>query len=110
MTEADRRLAALAAAVARERAAGLLARHGAPGAADAAAHARTLADAPRADRLRALAAALAGGGAAPAHHRAEAADQERPRVAAILAAVATGVPGAGAAALLVRLCRERLAR
>jgi hypothetical protein len=108
VTDADRRLAALAATLARERAGALLARLGAPGASEAAAHARTLGEAPRSERLRALADALAQAGPGEPVERGAAAVAERPRVAAILGAVRSGVARPGASGILVRLCRERL--
>jgi len=59
VTASERRLAAVAAALAPDRAARLCARLAGPRAAPAVAAARALAALPRAERLRALAAALA---------------------------------------------------
>jgi hypothetical protein len=108
VTEADRRLAVLAAALARERAAALVLRLATPAAADAATHARALAEAPRAERLQALAAALSGSACSLRARGEAAAAAERPRVAALLVSVASGAPAVTAAPVLVRLCRERL--
>jgi hypothetical protein len=104
---ADRRLAALAAALAGDRAPALLSRLATPGTAAAAALAARLAAAPRAERLRALSAELA---VDPREVRARAeaaAADERAAVARLLTALP--VAGTGRAApLLVRLCRERV--
>jgi len=108
VTEADRRLAVLAAALARERAAALVLRLATPAAADAAAHARALAEAPRAERLQALAAVLSGSARSLRARGEVAAAAERPRVAAVVAAVTAGSPALSAAPVLVRLCRERI--
>jgi hypothetical protein len=111
VTDADRRLAALAAALLRERAPALLARLGSPGTPALAAHARDLASAPRAERLRALGGALEPAlGRAAARAAVTAAGAERPRVADLVDALAAGTVPRGAAPVLVRLCRERLAR
>jgi hypothetical protein len=111
VTDADRRLAALAAALLRERAPALLARLAAPDSTALVALARDLASAPRAERLRALGGALEPPRSTAASRAAvAAAAAERPRVAAVLGALATGLALRGAAPVLVRLCRERLAR
>ena len=110
MTEADSRVVALAAALARERAGALLSRLGTPGAADARAEGARLAASPRAGRLRALSAALSPPAAPPGAARARAlaiASLERPRIARIVVAAADRSAEPGAAAVLVRLCRER---
>jgi hypothetical protein len=109
VTEADLRVATLAALFAPASAAALLGRIGAS-ASSAVAHASRLAGAPRRVRLDALAAALRAD--LPACHAAAeaAARLERPRVAALLVALASGAPTPGAAPPLLRLCRERLGR
>jgi hypothetical protein len=69
-----------------------------------------LSSAPRRDRLRALAGALSTD-AGERRSRAEAAAaREGARVAALLRAVASGAPAAGASPVLVRLCREAIGR
>jgi hypothetical protein len=109
MTEADLRVATLAALFAPSSAAALLGRFGAS-APSAVAHASRLAGAPRRVRLDALAAALLADLAA-CHAAAEAAARlERPRVAAVLLALAPGAPTPEVAPALLRLCRERLVR
>lgn len=111
MTARARRVAALAAVFAPSTAGALLARMADPDAADALAGAGALASASRRDRLRALAGALA---ADPELGRARAdgaVASERPRVAALLRAVAAGEPSPpGASPVLVRLCREAIGR
>jgi hypothetical protein len=110
VNDGDRRLVALAALFAPASAQALLGR-AAGGAADLPAQAARLAGAPRRERLRTLAAALAVDTAA-ARRRADVATAlERPRVAAVLRAVAGGAPhGVAVSAPLVRLCRERVGR
>lgn len=110
MTEADRRVASLAAVFAPERAPGLVARLSGAAASEAVRHAERLSAAPREERLRSLSAALAFR-ADPAHAEAAAA-LERPAVAAVLRALLADRSAAdpGASPLLVRLCRERLGR
>ncbi|WP_242356211.1 MULTISPECIES: hypothetical protein [Anaeromyxobacter] len=105
MNPADRLLASLAAAFAPQRAAALLARLGSADLREVRAHAERLAPGSRAERLAALAAALAA-----AHRGAPTppAPAERPRVAEILRAVRRGLPAPTAAPALARLCRERL--
>jgi hypothetical protein len=95
-----RRLAALAAALAPDTAARLLARGPDPG---AAAEATRLARAPRAERLRALSAALVTEGAAGTS-RAPRPSPERARIAAL--AAAPGAPVPDVAPLILRLLRE----
>lgn len=110
MTEADLRVATLAALFAPASAASLLGRIGGAGATSAVAHASQLAGAPRRVRLDALAAALLADRPA-CHAAAEAAARlERPRVAALLLALAAGTPTPEVAPALLRLCRERLGR
>jgi hypothetical protein len=108
VTDGARRVAALAAVLAPARAGALLARLPEAGAPESAA---ALAAAPRQDRLRALAGALA---ADPGEARARAegaAAAERPRIAALLRALAAGEPTAPAASsVLMRLCRETIGR
>lgn len=110
MTDADLRVATLAALFAPASAAALLGRLGGPGAACAVDHAARLALAPRRVRLDALAAALFADAPA-ARAAAEATSRlERPRVAALLRALASGAPTPEVAPALLRLCRERLGR
>jgi hypothetical protein len=110
MTTPVRPVAALAAVFAPERAGALLARMSEPDAADSLLGAAALSAAPRRDRLRALAGALASD-PAECRARAEAAARaERPRVAALLRSVAAGGAGDGASPALVRLCREAIGR
>jgi hypothetical protein len=98
----DTLLCALAAAVAPRRAADWLRRAPAPGSAEAASRLALL---PRAVRLAALAAA-----APPPRRHPTAPAAERPRVAAVLAALASGrAPAPGVSPVLLRVCRERLA-
>ena len=111
MSEAGRRLAIVAAALAGARAGALLARTAGPEGTEVVALARRLAAAPRAERLRALAAELAADPRTARERAAAAAKEERGPGARFLAAVGTGAavaaPGRGAAAI-VRLCRERV--
>lgn len=110
MTARDGKLAALAAAFARERAPALLSRLAGAGAVAAVEAAGRFAAAPRERRLAALAAAMSG----PADGTQGAADAaaalERPRVAAVLRALGAGALLPGASPSLVRLCRERMGR
>ncbi|HEX9307005.1 MAG TPA: hypothetical protein VF894_05905 [Anaeromyxobacter sp.] len=109
MTEADRRLVALAAALAQDRAGPLLSRLATPGASDAVAHAQRLARSTRRERLQALAAALATDHRPARSLAEELAALERPRLARLLRSVAAGTPDAGGASpALLRLCRERI--
>jgi hypothetical protein len=104
----DRRLAALAAAFAGGRAPALLSRLSGPRALAGVKDADRLASAPRRERLAALSAAVS---VEPGRARtsAEAASAlERPRVAALLRAVASGCAAPGASSSLFRLCRERI--
>jgi hypothetical protein len=110
LTPGDRRLSALAALFAPARAPALLARAGGPGAARGVEHAARLASASRRERLAALATAIAVDAGAVRTRAEAAAGLERPRVGALLRALASGAPGTGASAPLVRLCRERMGR
>jgi hypothetical protein len=104
----ERRLAALAAAFAAERAPALLARASGAGALAVAEEAARLASGPREGRLAALAASVPlDEGAARAAAEAAAA-LERPRVAAVLRALGSPSRAPRASAPLLRLCRERL--
>lgn len=107
----DRRVATLAAVFAPAAASSLLARYAGEGGAELVAHAARLVSAPRAERLRALAAALTPDAGLALAAAEEAAPGERPRVAAVLRSVASGAaPAANASPVLLRLCRERIAR
>lgn len=108
MTAAERRLAAAAACIAGERAPALLARGPAP---EARAEAARLACLPREERLRALGATLQGAPPAELDARAaELARRERPRLAALVSALARGEPpGPGIVPALGRLVHQRLA-
>ncbi len=109
MTQADRRVGALAAALVPDRAAALLSRLATPGASDVVAHAHRLVRSTRRDRLQALSAALATDPRSAGAAAAALAALERPRVAELLRSVAAGTPEAGGASpVLVRLCRERI--
>lgn len=101
MTAEDRRLCALAAALAPREAAAWLRRAPAPEAPDAAAR---LAALPRSARLAALAAATP-----PSPRASRRSTAERGPVAAVLDALGAGRVPEGVAPLLVRVCRERLA-
>lgn len=107
MSPADRLLASLAAALAPEHAAALLARLGSANAGLARAYAERLVPGSRAERLSAVAAALAA-----VHTLApgrEAPSCERARVNDVLLALRLGfAPRAAVSAALVRICRERL--
>jgi hypothetical protein len=103
VTPAARRLCALAALFAPERARGLVGRL-ARGGQEAAREADRLVASARRERLLALAEVLAFGAEAPGPEPGE-----RPRVAEVLRAVRTGAP-TGAAQLLLRICREQAER
>jgi hypothetical protein len=104
------RLATLAALFAPGSASSLLARLDRASASAALAHAVRLAAAPRAERLAALAAALANDGDFRAR-AAAAASRERPALAARLRRLGEGLPPEEIASpALRRLCRERLGR
>jgi hypothetical protein len=103
----DQRVAILAALFAPQRSSALLARLG-TGSEDAIALATRLAAAPRPERLRALADALAADGPALPLPASAVASAERPRVAALIQAIADGREVVRAAPVLVHLCRERL--
>jgi hypothetical protein len=106
MTPADRRLAALVALFAADRARALLARLDDPGGRELLTAAEALALAPRRDRLAALGAAIS----APARDASsrDLVSRERGRVAAVLAAVGDRAGAAQASPVLLRLCIERL--
>ena len=110
MTARVRPVAALAAVFAPARAGALLARLAEPDAADALDGAAGLAAAPRRERLRALAGALASDPAERRTHAEAAAAAEQPRIAALLRALAAGGPTEGASPALLRLCREAIDR
>jgi hypothetical protein len=106
MNAPDRRLAALTALFAADRARALLARLDDPGGPELAAAAETLAAAPRRDRLAALGAAL--GRPVRDDGWREVLTHERGPVAAVLAGIADRAGAPGASPVLVRLCLERL--
>jgi len=112
MTAADRRLAALAAIFAPERARTLLARLDVPSGPDLARAAEALARAPRRERLVALGAAIAAPARGDAFRTLLRGERERLAAALVAAADPTVVrDGAGPPArspLLARLCVERL--
>ncbi|HET8538423.1 MAG TPA: hypothetical protein VFL83_00995 [Anaeromyxobacter sp.] len=113
MTDRERRIAALAAVFDPARAGALLGRLAAADASAAIAAAAELAGAPRRERLRALAGALAADPPVARVRRAEAvAASERPRIAALLRTLASSDAGATtrAAVVLERLCREAIGR
>jgi hypothetical protein len=110
VSDGDSALVALAALFAPASAPALLERTSG-GAADLPARAARLAGSPRRERLRTLAAVLAVDTTAVRRRADAAAALERPRVAAVLRAVAGGAPhGVALSAPLVRLCRERVGR
>jgi len=104
VSPANRRLCALAALFAPERAGALLGRLG-EGAPEAVREAVRLVAAARRERLQALGEVL-DLGADPCRDAAE----ERPRVAEVLRATRAGAPVGAASAVLVRLCREQAGR
>ncbi|MFT3914382.1 MAG: hypothetical protein QM704_09765 [Anaeromyxobacteraceae bacterium] len=101
-----RRLCALAALFAPERAGALVSRLAA-GAQGAAEEARWLVGAARRERLRALSEALELSRPA-GRTAAEVGAGERARVRELLGAIELGTPVAGAHPVLVRVCAERL--
>jgi len=107
VTGGVRRLCALAALFAPERAGALVGRL-AGATPDGAREAGRLVASARRERLRALAEALTL--ALPGPDAEALAASERPAVAAVLRAVAAGLPAGVASPALVRLCRERLGR
>ncbi len=110
MTASIRQVAALAAVFSPANAGALLARMAERDAAVALDGDAALSAAPRRDRLRALAGALASD-PAECRARAEAAAAvERPRVAALMRALAAGGPADAASPALLRLCREAIGR
>jgi hypothetical protein len=110
MTDRARRVTALAAVFAPARAGALLGRLVEADAPDACAGAAALAGAPRRDRLRALAGALAADPSDVVERADAAAAAERPRVAALLRSLASPGAATGASPALVRLCREVIGR
>lgn len=109
-TPADHRVAALAAVFAPERAAAFASRLAGPAAARVAAEAEELIRAGRRERLTALARALAPPTTGRVATESPTARPEAPRIAALLLALCAGEPTGDAHPLLVRACRERLAR
>jgi hypothetical protein len=108
MSPADRRLAVLVAAFAPAHAARLLTRLGSASATEVAAQVERLVEAPRRERLAALAGALVPERTAPLRAE-EVARAERPRTAAVCAALGgIGRAALGASPALIRLCRSRL--
>lgn len=110
MSDTDVTVATLAALFVPGTAGTLLARRAGGEAAAAVRHASQLAGAPRRVRLDALTAALSSSPSAPRAAAEAAARAERPRVAALLRALAEGVPSPELHPALLRLCRERLGR
>jgi hypothetical protein len=105
VTSGDRRLAALAAALAPADAPRIISRGRSPA---CAAETARLAALPRTDRLAALAAALAVPAAAADRHGSQRA--ERPRIASLLSDVGGGrTARPGVSPLLLRVIRERTA-
>jgi hypothetical protein len=109
VTPAARRLCAIAALFAPERASALLGRLG-EGAPEAAREAVRLVAAARRERLAALGEVLSLAMEEPGAEGRGGPYPERPRVAELLAAVRAGAPAGGAAPALVRLCLELPAR
>jgi hypothetical protein len=105
VADADRALAAVAAAFRPDAAGALLARLAGSDAPLAAREAARLVALSRMERLAALAAAL-GGLRTPGGAR-ERTDRERPAVRAALERLARGLPAPGVAPALARLRRER---
>lgn len=110
MTPGERRLASLAGLFAPDRAGALLGRVRGAGAAETIEHAERLAAAPRRERLQALAAAMTSDVRSARARAEDAAMLERPRIAALLRALAAGESSRSAAPVLVRICRERIGR
>jgi hypothetical protein len=111
VTGEDRRLAALAAVFVPARAAETLGRLATPCAREAIALAARLAAAGRRERLDELSSALAPDDARAPSAWDPIASRERGRVAALVRAIAAGLPlPPEVSPALVRLCRERLAR
>jgi hypothetical protein len=109
VSAADRLLASLAAAIAPQRAAALLARLGSADAGQARAHAERLVPATRAERLSAVAAALAAVHAGTS--RRPSPSGERTRIGNLLLTLGRGLVLADPVSpALVRICRERLGR
>lgn len=110
MSDADLRVATLAALFAPAAAPRLLGRVAGAEHAAAIRQASQLAGAPRRERLDALAAVLSPDPVATRDAAEAAARRERPRVAALLRALAEGVPTPELPPALLRLCRERIGR
>jgi hypothetical protein len=106
--EEDRSVATLAALFAPDRAPSLLARLAPPADIDAASYAVRLAGVSRKDRLEALAVVLSVDAAALRARAETAASTEKARLATILRALGVGGTAPAAAALVLRLCRERI--
>jgi len=105
VTGSARRLCALAALFAPERAPSLVSRL-AGATPEAAREAERLVASARRERLRALGEALALAGPDAGMFAA----RESAPVAMVMRAVASGLPAGDASPVLVRLCRERLGR
>jgi hypothetical protein len=110
MSPGERRLAALAALFTPGRAAVLLGRVRAAGASGTVAHAERLAAATRRERLQALAAAMTVETESARARAEDAAELERPRIAALLRGLEAGATSPAASAVLLRICRERIGR
>lgn len=108
MSERDGPVATLAALFAPASAVALLGRLAAPG--GAVAEATRLAAASRRERLQALGAAVSPHPHASHARAQEAARLERPRVAEVIRRLGAGTPEGAASRVLLRLCRERIAR
>jgi hypothetical protein len=108
MIEEDRRVATLAALFAPDRAASLLARLAPPADVDAVSYAVRLAGVSRRDRIEALTVVLSVDATALRARADAAASTERARLATILKALGMGGAAPRAAALVLRLCRERI--
>jgi hypothetical protein len=108
VNDEDRRVATLAALFAPERAQSLLGRLGGPCIGGASKYVARLTSAARRDRLDALTMTLSIDPAAVRARAEAAASTERRRLASILRALGMGGAPPAAAALVLRLCRERL--
>lgn len=110
MTDPDRRVATLAAVFVPTRAAALLGRLGTPGASEALTHGVRLTGAPRRERLQALSAALTHEGPAVRARADAIAALERKRIANVVRTLAEARAHHGVSPVVLRLCREHLAR